>query len=121
MTQMPVAALLALGMAVCTASVAHADTPPFPGVYGCFGTYYSMGDQFGLVDGSTYSTFNGGRGHYRYDPDARILTMLDGPREGLRYRRVDAGWVFSVLRDNGGPTGQSCPYNPAKDPTKLHW
>ncbi len=79
-----------------------ADGPP-TGVYGCYDARMgvnvpgcirtSMGctglvitptpvAMFGLIDGSTYSDFDGHRGHYTYDAAAGLIAMTDGSRKG---------------------------------------
>lgn len=75
--------------------------------------------QWGILDGSNYSDFDGGRGRYSYDPKTSVLTFTSGHFKGLRRLRTD-NWVFRILDEKGAITAFSCPWTP-KDPKKLHW
>jgi hypothetical protein len=103
-----------------TAAGITADGPQI-GVYGCMNQdgYETPGLQWGVLDGSTYSTYDGGRGHYVYDGGSQVITFTDGPFKGLRRKQVDPH-VFRILDDDGAVTAFACPFNP-KDPRKIHW
>jgi hypothetical protein len=124
------------GAAANGASAADLDTPDVPetpaevvapaaagavkvGVYGCMMQDGSeaLTLQWGILNGSEYSTFDGARGNYTYDPATEVLTFTSGFMKGLWRKKVDG--VFRVWED-GHPTAISCPWEP-KDPRKIHW
>lgn len=94
---------------------------PRVGVYGCMNqdAFELAGLQFGLLDASTYSTFDGGRGRYTYSPRTGILTFTSGPFAGLRRSRYTER-SFLILDEHGAKTAFVCPWS-AKDPRKKHW
>ena len=111
--------LPAPGMA--SAQDAFKAAPLRVGVYGCMNQdgYETPGLQFGLLNGATYSTFDGGRGAYTYSPSAGLLTFTSGPFKGLKRAR-DTEKTFRILDEHGERTAFACPWEP-KDPRKLHW
>ena len=118
--------MLILLSCVAMKNVARADdafkaVPPRVGVYGCMNqdAMEIPGLQFGIVDHDTYSTFEGGRGHYAYSPSAGVLTFNSGPFVGLRRSR-ETERTFRIMDENGAPTAMLCPWT-SKDPLKLHW
>ena len=127
----------ALGIA---SRAAAADGPPV-GVYACYETRATMNApgcmrtnvgclgmqitpapvmMFGLIDGQTYSDYDGKRGRYAYDGASGMLTMTDGSRQGWRYKRV-AEWSFRALDAQGKETSFTCPLDAKKDPLKRPW
>src|SRR3954466_5946580 len=103
-------------LAATVASAQSQQTPP-PGVYGCYSARSVQGApgcmrtslgcfgmqiqvaptvMFGLIDGSTYSDYDGKKGHYSYDKQSGVLTMTDGSRKGWTYKRVDF-WAFRMM------------------------
>ena len=121
-----VVALLAGALLPATAVAAG---PP-RGVYECYETRMNARMQltfevrpvvmFGLIDGTTYSDYDGKLGHYSYDAGAGMLTMTDGSRQGWRYKQV-AEWSFRMLDQAGKDSPYTCPLNAAKDPLKHPW
>ena len=77
------------------------------------------GLQFGLLNATTYSTFDGGRGAYRYSAKLGMLTFTTGPFAGLKRTR-ETERSFRIVDENGRRTAFMCPWEP-KDPRKLHW
>ena len=137
--QVAMAAPVAVDIAIANAANAGA-TPP-AGVYGCYSTRQEMNApgcvrtnlgcfgmkievaptvMFGLIDASTYSDYDGKKGHYSYSSQEGILTMLDGSRQGWKYKRVDT-WSFRMLDPQGRETNYTCPLQPNKDPLKRPW
>jgi len=116
--QVPTRATVALNAPM---TKAFTSIPPRIGVYGCMNqdAFEVPTLQFGLIDGSTYSTFDGGRGHYTYSTRTGILTFTSGFFHGLRRSRYTER-TFRVLDENGAETSIVCPWTP-KDPHKLHW
>ena len=104
-----------------TAAEAFKAIPPRVGVYGCMNQDAAelAGLQFGLLDSSTYSTFDGGRGRYTYSPQAGMLTFTSGPFAGLRRTR-ETERTFRIVDEHGARTAFLCPWEP-KDPRKKHW
>jgi hypothetical protein len=100
---------------------AFKSIPPRIGVYGCMNqdAFEVPTLQFGLIDGSTYSTFDGGRGHYKYATQSGILTFTSGPFRGLRRSRYTER-TFRILDEHGAETSFVCPWTP-KNPRKPHW
>ncbi len=93
--------------------------PPPVGVYGCFGQYgYAFPMMFGLLDGTTYSNYDGKTGRYAATED--MLTMLDGPLKGIKYRRTGPQ-SFRMLDAKGALTAFVCPKEGTKDPHKHPW
>ncbi|MBV9757483.1 MAG: hypothetical protein JO047_10550 [Alphaproteobacteria bacterium] len=126
------ATVVAAGFAVAPPS--WADAPPV-GVYGCFDTQLHFSPvtnrsdlvitpqpfvMFGIVDGSTYSDWDGHHGHYSYDGAGGILTMTDGSRQGWRYRRT-GNWSFTLIDNQTGKTIYSCPLDQKKNPEHGPW
>ena len=95
--------------------------PPRVGVYGCMNqdAMELAGLQFGILDANSYSTFDGGRGHYTYSAAAGLLTFKSGPFAGLRRTR-ETEKSFRIVDEHGARTAFICPWSP-KDPRKLHW
>lgn len=89
---------------------------------GCFGMKIEVAPtvMFGLIDGTTYSDYDGKRGHYKYDAQSGRLTMIDGSRQGWSYKRV-ASWSFRMLDPQGKETAYTCPLDPKKDVSKRPW
>ena len=89
---------------------------------GCFGLVITPTPvaMFGLIDGSTYANYDGGRGHYRYDAGTGVLEMTDGPRQGWHYRKK-AEWSFTLIGNEDGQEHFTCPLETAKDPNKGPW
>lgn len=108
------------GMAVASQDAFKA-IPPHVGVYGCMNqdAYETPGLQFGILDATTYSTYDGGRGRYKYSSAAGILTFTSGPFSGLKRSR-ETEKTFRIIDEHGGPTAFLCPWEP-KDPRKAHW
>lgn len=121
-------------------TLAYGAAPP-RGVYGCYqaraamnvpgcirSTLGCMGISitvapvvmFGLLDRTTYSDYDGHRGHYSYDDRSGVLTLLDGSRRGWRYKRT-ATWAFRMLDQAGKETAFTCPLEPKKDPLRRPW
>ena len=109
---------------------AQAATPP-TGVYACYEPHLGLRPgqmtfqvaptvMFGLIDATTYSDYDGKRGHYSYDAAQNILTLTDGSRQGWRYKKV-ADWSFRMLDPKGQETSYTCPLDAKKDPLKRPW
>ena len=122
------AILSAIALGLCGALPAASSAqgspnavPPRVGVYGCMNqdAMEMPGLQFGLLDASNYSTFDGGRGRYSYSATTGILTFTSGHFAGLRRSR-ETERTFRILDDRGGSTAMLCPWTP-KNPRKLHW
>ena len=116
--------VVALCLLLATATVAQVPSPnaaPAAGVYGCYSARPTFGGpgcvpssvgcmgmktdvaptvMFGLIDGSTYSDYDGKKGHYTFDATNQVLTMTDGSRKGWRYKRV-AATAFRFLDEQG--------------------
>jgi hypothetical protein len=107
--------------AAAVVSGAFKKIPPRVGVYGCMNqdAQETPGLQFGLLDGTAYSTFDGGRGRYTYSPQSGVLTFTTGPMAGLRRIR-ETERTFRILDEHGGMTAFACPWTP-KNPRKPHW
>jgi hypothetical protein len=117
-----VTAQVALASArVAAADLAFKGGPPAAGVYGCMNqdAQELPGLQFGLLDASTYSTYEGGRGRYSYSSASGTLTFTSGPFAGMRESR-DTERAFRMLDEHGSRTAFLCPLTP-KDPHKKHW
>jgi hypothetical protein len=99
----------------------RSTAPPRAGVYGCMNQDANEVPtlQFGILDRSTYSTFDGGRGRYVYSAQSGVLTFTSGVFKGLRRSRYTEK-TFRVLDEHGAETAFVCPWTP-KDPRKLHW
>ena len=109
-------------LAVSPMTSAHAGFDSLQmGVYGCMDQdgYDAPTLQWGLLDGSTYSDFDGGRGGYTYDAATGVLTFTSGRFKGLRRKRTEDR-LFRILDEHGSITAFSCPWTP-KNPKKLHW
>jgi hypothetical protein len=106
---------------IATAPGADKLGPPRTGVYGCMNqdAMEIAGLQWGVIDATTYSTYDGGRGAYRYDAATGLLTFSTGPFKGLVRKRTSER-SFRVLDERGQMTAFNCPWEP-KDPKKLHW
>lgn len=123
------------------APAAWAVAAPPSGVYGCYDARMgvnvpgcvrtSMGCtglvitpmptvMFGLIDGSTYSDYDGKHGHYTYDAAGGVITMTDGSRQGWRYRKV-ADWSFTLIDNATGQDHYTCPLEPTKNPSRGPW
>ena len=103
------------------AAAAEKFGAPRIGVYGCMNqdAMEVVGLQWGVVDATTYSTYDGGRGLYRYELATGLLTFATGPFKGLVRKRTSER-SFRVLDEHGQMTAFNCPWEP-KDPKKLHW
>ena len=136
--------VVALWLLLATSAVAQVPSPnavPAAGVYGCYSARPTFGGpgcvpssmgcmgmkidvaptvMFGLIDGSTYSDYDGKKGHYTFDATNQVLTMTDGSRKGWRYKRV-AATAFRFLDEQGKETAYTCPLEPKKDPLKHPW
>jgi hypothetical protein len=122
------ARLPGVALFICAALPSAASTqrtfkaiPPRVGVYGCMNqdAMEMPGLQFGLLDASNYSTFDGGRGRYSYSAATGILTFTSGHFAGLKRSR-ETERTFRILDERGAGTAMLCPWAP-KDPRKLHW
>ena len=111
-------------------SPSQAAGPPV-GVYGCYEPHLGARPglmtfqvaptvMFGLIDGTTYSDYDGKRGAYTFDNGTGVLTMTNGSRQGWHYKKVGE-WSFRMLTPNGQETSYTCPLEPAKDPLKRPW
>jgi hypothetical protein len=100
---------------------AFKTVPPRVGVYGCMNqdAMEMPGLQFGIVDGTTYTTFDGGKGKYAYSPATGILAFQSGPFAKLRRSR-ETEKTFRILDEHGVATAMLCPWTP-KNPLKRHW
>jgi hypothetical protein len=107
--------------AQAVASAPFKAIPPRLGVYGCMNqdAMEVVGLQFGILDANSYSTFDGGRGHYTYSAAAGLLTFTSGPFAGLRRTR-ETERTFRIVDEHGARTAFLCPWTP-KDPRKVHW
>jgi hypothetical protein len=106
---------------VLVASAAPAGGGLRVGVYGCMNQdgYETPTLQWGILDGASYSDFDGGRGRYVYSAATQVLTFTSGPFKGLRRLRTDER-AFRVLDEHGAMTAFNCPWTP-KDPRNVHW
>lgn len=125
------AAIATMGLLVAPA--AWADAPP-NGVYSCYDVRMGFSTtgignmvitptpfaMFGLIDGATYSDWDGHHGHYSYDAAGGIITMTDGSRQGWRYRKT-ANWSFTLIDNKTGRTIYTCPLETAKNPSHGPW
>ncbi len=132
---------MAAALVVGAIGQAAAQSVPPAGVYACYEVKATFGQpgcvqsnigcmgmsitpapvmMFGLIDGSSYSDYDGKRGKYSYDGAAGVLTMLDGSRQGWTYKRV-GDWSFRALDREGKETSFTCPLDAKKDPLKRPW
>jgi hypothetical protein len=98
-----------------------ADSSAKPGVYACYGQNGpAIPMQFGLIDGSTYSVYDGKTGKYVISSD--VLSFVDGPLAGITYRHVTSSPidVFRMLDQHGALTAYNCPWQ-AGDARRGHW
>lgn len=95
--------------------------PPAAGVYACMNqdALDVLELQFGLLDGSNYSTYDGSRGRYAYSVAAGVLTFTSGPFAGLTRTR-ETQRTFRIIDKHGVRTAFLCPLT-GKDPRKVHW
>ena len=129
-------------IAVLSGSVARAADGPPAGVYSCYDVRMGYGVpgcirtaigctgmvitpmpvvMFGLIDGSTYSDYDGHHGHYKYDAETGIVTMIDGTRKGWRYRK-SAEWSFRLIDNNNADKElYTCPLETTKNPNRGPW
>jgi hypothetical protein len=107
--------------AAAAESNAFKSTGPRVGVYGCMNqdAMEVVGLQFGLLNGNTYSTFDGGRGRYSYSRATGILTFTSGPFAGMRRSR-ETELAFRIMDEHGASTAFMCPWTP-KNPASRHW
>lgn len=107
--------------AVAAGSDAFKSVPPRVGVYACINQDAAevVGLQFGLLSGSTYSTYDGGRGRYTYSRTSGTLVFTSGPFAGMRRSR-ETELAFRILDEHGAPTAFMCPWTP-KNPRTIHW
>ena len=106
-----------------------AGAPPY-GVYSCYDARMDYKMQlnitpmpfmmFGLIDASNYSDYDGHHGHYSYDAETGVLTMIDGSRQGWRYHKV-AEWGFSLIDNAKGTDIYTCPFEANKNPMRGPW
>lgn len=121
--------LAAISILLLAATPAFAEAPPPVGVYECLDQNIQINPvlMFGLLDGKTYSNYDGKTGHYRYDFKSRQLIMIDGPFEGYHYTRTEhpdpatGADSFRMLDAQGQPTAFECPHNHVKDAHKHPW
>jgi hypothetical protein len=120
-TPPPRAAAQPARVATASAAAAAQSAPPAAGVYGCMNqdALDAYGLQFGLLDGSNYSTYDGGRGRYTYSVAAGLLTFTTGPFAGLKRTR-ETKRTFRIIDEHGARTAFLCPLT-GKDPRKVHW
>ena len=116
------------------ASAASAAAGPPAGVYGCYDPQMQFSPvsgfhlvitptpvaMFGIIDGSTYSDYDGHHGHYTYDSAGGILAMTDGSRQGWRYRST-ANWSFTLISNKDGKEWYTCPLERGKNPAHGPW
>lgn len=116
-------------------------TPPPTGVYACYTAHPTYGApgcvqssvgclgvqievapvmMFGLIDGATYSDYDGHKGPYTYDSASGILTMTDGSHQGWHYKRV-AATAFQHSDEKGQESPYTCPLDEKKNPLKRPW
>ena len=126
------AAFAAVGLLAAPLTWA-ADAPP-RGVYSCYDVRMGFSPtsgsnlvitptpfaMFGLIDGKTYSDWDGNHGPYTYDAASGIITMTDGSRKGWRYRRT-ANWSFTLIDNKTGKDIYTCPFDAAKNPSRGPW
>ncbi|MDB5438566.1 MAG: hypothetical protein JWM33_993 [Caulobacteraceae bacterium] len=95
--------------------------PPQVGVYACMNqdALDVPALQFGLLDGATYSTYDGGRGGYTYTVASGMLAFTSGPFAGLKRSR-ETDKTFRIIDADGARTAFLCPWT-SKDPRKVHW
>ncbi|HEY5210029.1 MAG TPA: hypothetical protein VIJ42_11360 [Stellaceae bacterium] len=123
------------GAVLLAAPVAIAAGGPATGVYGCYDAQFKFNPvtgrsnlvitpmpvpMFGLIDGSTYSDYDGHRGHYAFDAASGVITMTDGSRQGWRYQRKADG-AFELIDNKTGKLWYHCPLEKGKDPTRRPW
>ncbi len=96
-----------------------AGGPPLLGLYTCTepSGYPDMTSMFALLDGSTYSTSEKARGHYRFDPRTDTVAMDSGPLAGKSYQRIPGTHAFLQLHRQ---MALSCPHSP-RDPLRYPW
>jgi hypothetical protein len=98
------------------ASAAGAGSVPI-GVYNCFGTYDIDTGKFSVTAPGRYMSRGGGTGTFEFD--GSMLTMVDGPYAGIRYRKENAQWEFRMLKeDTGEDSPFVCPLNTSLDTGK---
>lgn len=117
------------GLASLAITHAAAAAPPV-GVYSCYDATINFKGQlqitptpfamFGLIDGATYSDYDGHHGRYTYDAGSGTITMTDGARQGWRYRKT-GDWAFTLIDNKTGKTIYTCTLETAKDPRKGPW
>lgn len=84
------------------------------GVYDCFGTYNIDTGKFSVIGPGQYMSRAGGTGSFSFD--GNMLTMVDGPYAGIRYRKEAPEWTFRMLKeDTGEDSPFVCPRNTTKD------
>jgi hypothetical protein len=106
--------------AAAAASTAAIGGPVVPGVYECINQQAQISMMaFGIVDGSSYMTDGGRRGHYSYNGATGVLTLDPGTGQA-RYQRTGAN-LFRPLLPNGQLGGFTCPLNRAKNPSRPPW
>jgi len=100
---------------------AFKSIPPRTGVYACMDqdANETLGLQFGLIDASSYSTYEGGAGKYTYSGQTGVLAFTSGPFAGLRQSRETED-SFRMLDEHGERTAFLWPWGP-KNPHKFHW
>ena len=87
------------------------------GVYDCYGTYNIDAGKFSVIAPGQYMSRGGGVGRFRFD--GTMLSMVDGPYQGITYRKESPDfWTFRLQRDTGGDSPFTCPRNTTKDVRK---
>lgn len=113
---------LALGFLLAAgAAEARVGGPPAPGVYACYGQRGpAIPMQFGLIDRTTYATYDGVTGRYTFKGDQLVMTT--GPLAGVKYVRVPDPKRdgFRMLDAKGQVTQYTCPWQPG-NARKGHW
>ena len=130
----PIRIVWATVSVIAVATVSWAAEAPPAGVYSCYDARMEFSPvsgshlvitptpfaMFGLMDGSTYSDWDGHHGHYTYDPAGGIIMMTDGSRQGWRYRKT-ATWSFTLIDNRTGKEIFTCPLEAAKNPSHGPW
>jgi hypothetical protein len=98
--------------------------PPLLGIYECMeqSGMPNLYQMFGLLDGSTYATYDRKTGKYRFNAGNSTITMVSGPLAGSVYQRDGRLTNFHLIAGGGGPrASMNCPHNPVKNPRHYPW